>query len=178
MKKAFVVILPIALLVQINQFIGERHCKTEFSKDIEMAEDSVKILFNIFLDKINSSNELDRDGVELKAEVEHINLSDEDLMLTKSLFLGLKTNGDHYVEAFDFQENQIEIGREIDYQILFFPDAENPHLEEIPLKRNETKVDTIDLNTFYVFKEKGVFKVRFVNYALNIASNWDTLMVN
>ena len=178
MKKAFSLVLSIVFLIQINQFIIGQSFKNDLSNDVQVIQNSTKIKFNILPKEIRSNRGLGRDEFQLKAEIKHINLDKKDLTLTKVLFVGLERDGDNFIEAFDLKENKIEIERDIHYQIVFDPTFEDPYFQEMYLKSNETKIDTVDLSSFYIFKEKGDFKVRFVNKELNITSNWDTLKVN
>lgn len=178
MKITVNLILLILLVVHAEQCTIGQNVKQEESKEIQTGQNYVKIDFNIIPDEIKLQKGSWEDEFEIKAEIKHTNLNKKDLTLKKLLFVGLETEGDNFIEAFDFEENKIEIERDMHYQIPFDANFENPYFEEMTLKTNESKMDTIDINTFYVFKEKGIFKVRFVSTELGFASNWDTLNVN
>lgn len=173
MKTTFCIILSFLTCLQINQCKFANKPKEEKIEDILTIKNSIKLRFNLIAKEVKSYKGYGLEETEIVAEIRHTNLSREDLKIDKQLFVGSEKGGDNFIEAFDFQENKIEIEKDVDYQIIF-----DMYLEKANLKTNESKVDTINLSTFYAFKQKGNYKVRFVNKELNLISNWDTLIVN
>ncbi|MFK8005557.1 MAG: hypothetical protein AB8H03_04270 [Saprospiraceae bacterium] len=139
-------------------------------------KDSLKIYFNIIPDEIiYEYDSWRKKELEIPAELIQTNLNKTDMKLSKTIFYGLKSEGDSHIQVFDFDNNLIEVGKEVDYHYLPFWEE---NLKEVNLKWNESKTDTIDLDVFYKF-EKGTYKIRFVNsdFDSEIVSNWDTLKV-
>jgi len=102
-----------------------------------------------------------------------INLKEKDIVVDKTILYGLKSEGVGHIEVLDFKNNILDVGREVDYDYGLW--LEN--LKVVNLRPNQSKIDTIDLDVFYVFK-KGIYKIRYVDTRLENFSNWDTLKVN
>lgn len=137
-------------------------------------QDSFELSFNIFPKEITYKFDRGRKlKQEIFAELILTNLKKKNIETHKTIFYGLKSEGDSYIEALDFDGEKITVERDMHYQYLFFEE----NFKVINIEPNQSKTDTIDLDTFYVFK-KGNYKIRYVDTDLNIFSNWDTLKVN
>ncbi|KAA3635047.1 MAG: hypothetical protein DWQ02_10440 [Bacteroidetes bacterium] len=176
MKAILYFLLPFFLGIQNTSFSGNgtdmNHIQI-FEKNA-LLKDSIKLVFNVIPDEVEHGRRFGENKQKIEAELKYINLGEKEQFLSKTIFYGLESEGDDFVEAYDFNGNKINIEKELDYQYLLTLDL----FEKVTLEKDEFKIDTINLSTFYYFKQKGIFKLRFVSKELDIKSNWDTLIVN
>ncbi|MBI1225433.1 MAG: hypothetical protein GC192_09380 [Bacteroidetes bacterium] len=137
-----------------------------------VSKDSVEISFSILPDKIKCCKDIECLNQEVKSVVEHKNIGKSDIITTIVLMFGLKRDGDNHIEIYKLNGEEVNCAREIDYDYIF------DFSESRTIRQNEIIRDTIDLGVFYSFKQKGVFRVRFISNEFGVASNWDTLVVN
>ena len=141
-----------------------------------LKKDNIELHFKLSKNKIKSYKYSMQADEDFYATLTQTNKSDNVLMVPKVLIYGHKGDGEEdHVEAFRLKGEEIDIRNSADYSwIISFDEEFNTEL-----KPNESKLDTVSITSFYNFKEKGDFKLRFV-YASSentLYSNWDTLKV-
>jgi len=139
-----------------------------------LQKEKIELQFNILKERVGSFRFWEEGYEDFDATLMRTNKSDSVLTVPKMLTYGHKGEG-NYIESFDLNGKEIDINNEAHYQWLYWLDDE--FFMEIGI--NESKLDTLSMTSFYNYKEKGKFKLRFV-YEFQgdtIYSNWDTLEV-
>ncbi len=176
MTKSIHLILFISLSFMLIQCsIKQKVAKNEtvFDEKIISNQDSFKLSFNIIPTEItyvyDSWRKLE---IEIPSELKLTNIGENDIESAKIIYYGFEGVGESFIEVRDFKNNRIDVNREMDYDYFYLEE-----FEMVNIKPNEFKIDTIDLDAFYVF-EKGIYKIRYIDPDYDLVSNWDTLKIN
>jgi len=151
-----------------------KNASTSKKIDSVTQKESLELYFKLSKNKIKRYSSWKEEDEDFYATLIQTNRTDSILTVPITLTYGHKGEGD-YVEAYNFNGKQIDINNQAHYQWLHW--WEDDYFTT--LKPSESRLDTISINSFYDFKEKGDFKLRFV-YLFSedsIYSNWDTLKV-
>ncbi|MFK7772630.1 MAG: hypothetical protein AB8F94_10840 [Saprospiraceae bacterium] len=84
-------------------------------------QDSFELSFNILPNEITYKFDRWRKlEIGIFAELKLTNLMEKEVEIDKTIFYGLKTEGDSHIEVLDFNLDTIDVEREMHYQYLFF----------------------------------------------------------
>jgi hypothetical protein len=187
MKKMIknIVILLLILLIFGNCMESESDVKTDnIVGQTEKIEDSIRSL-ELKFKLINDTAELlayDTSDNQFRGLVELININHETLDVYQQFYYGLKGSVEaFYLEAFDMDNNEIDIRRPVDYQ--YFYDS-----NRISLDPGDTIRDTMHSDFLYEFKNIGQYKIRSIfdlkynsyesdSVTGKVYSNWDTITI-
>ena len=147
--------------------------ETGVGENVLSNQDSLELKFNIIPNEITYLyDSWRRLQIEIHSELKLTNIGETDIKTAKIVYYGFEGVGESFIEVRDFKNNRIDVNREMDYDYFYLEE-----FEMFNIKPNESKIDTIDLDTFYVF-EKGIYKIRYIDPDFDLVSNWDTLKIN